>query len=338
MKLVKINVLDYAVIDENQKAEDALKETVRLAQKAEALGYHRFWMAEHHDVYAFQSSSPEMMMMHLLGQTKSIKLGSGGVMIPHYSALKIAENFRMMENLYPGRIDLGIGNNSGTPQVKEAMHTEDTPLPYKTHISDIKKFVTNEDDPDHHLNHVTANPTGDSNPEMWVLSTSMKSAKMAGQLGIGYVFGLFPYASSDKTDLGKRSLKIYRENFTPSKVMSKPGTMIAPFVVVHDTNEEAYELAEALDVWLLGKNNFSEFKSFPSVETARKYNYTKEDVEKIKSNRTRMVVGDAKSVKEQLMALVDKIEPDELMLIPLMPGAENRHRALELIAKEFNLK
>ena len=152
------------------------------------------------------------------------------------------------------------------------------------------------------------------------------------------MFGLFPYASSDKTDLGKRSLKIYRENFTPSKVMSKPGTMIAPFVVVHDTNEEAYELAEALDVWLLGKNNFSEFKSFPSVETARKYNYTKEDVEKIKSNRTRMVVGDAKSVKEQLMALVDKIEPDELMLIPLMPGAENRHRALELIAKEFNLK
>lgn len=335
---MKINLLDYAVIDEGQDATDALKETVKLAKKADELGFHRFWMAEHHDVNAFASSSPELIMMHILGQTKRIKVGSGGVMVPHYSPLKVAENFRIMENLYGGRVDLGIGSTLGTPEVNQAMNEfRPKKQPYEENISDIKKFLTNEDDESHRFNEVRANPLGDSNPEMWVLSTSVKTAELAARQGIGYTFGLFPYASRDKTNVGKLAVKRYREKFVPSKIMSKPTAMISPFVVVADTVEAAEHMAKALDLWLLGKKNFSEFEKFPSVETAEEYTYTVEEVKRLESNRTRMVVGDAKSVKEQLDHLVEKIDADELLIIPLMPGAHNRHRALELLASEYNL-
>src|SRR5690625_5166493 len=120
--MIKLNVLDYALVDEGRSPKKAIEETVELCKKAESLGYHRFWMAEHHDVSAFASSSPEMLMMHLLGKTESIRLGSGGVMIPHYSPLKTAENFRMLEALHPGRVDLGFGNTIGTKIVNKAMH------------------------------------------------------------------------------------------------------------------------------------------------------------------------------------------------------------------------
>lgn len=337
--MVKLNVLDYAVIDEEETPADALKETVKLAQSAETLGFHRFWMAEHHDVNAFASSSPELIMMHILGQTSSIKLGSGGVMIPHYSPLKVAENFRVMESLYPGRVDLGIGNTLGTPAVNKSMN-EMRPRKqrYEENISDIKKYVTNTDDESHRFNEVTANPTGETNPEMWVLSTSVRTAELAARQGIGFTFGLFPHASKDKTAVGKEAVRIYREKFVPSPVMQKPLVMVSPFVVVADTNEEASELAKALDLWLLGKMNFSEFIRFPSVETAEKYTYTVEELQKLEANRSRMVVGDSANVKRQLEELRETFGADELLLIPLMPGALNRQRALELISSEFQLK
>lgn len=142
VQMIKFSVLDYAVIDEGQMPETALKETVKLAQAAERLGFQRFWMAEHHDVNAFASSSPELLMMHILGQTSSIRLGSGGVMIPHYSPLKVAENFRVMESLYPGRVDLGVGNTLGTPAVNKSMN-EMRPRKqrYEENISDIKNTL-----------------------------------------------------------------------------------------------------------------------------------------------------------------------------------------------------
>src|SRR5699024_2899859 len=336
--MLKINILDYAVIDEGETAADALTNTVKLAQTAEQFGYHRFWMAEHHDVNAFASSSPEMMMMHLLGKTSSIRLGSGGVMIPHYSPLKVAENFRMLENLYPNRVDLGIGNTLGTPLVNKSMN-EMRPRKqrYEENINDIKKYVTNTDDKNHRFNEVTANPTGETNPEMWVLSTSVRTAQLAARQGIGYTFGLFPHASKDKISAGREAADVYRAEFTPSAVMKEPRVMAAPFVVVADTNEEASRLAKALDLWLLGKMNFSEFKRFPSVETAEKYTYTVEEVQKLSENRSRMVIGDAKSVKEQLETLSEALTADELLLIPLMPKSENKQHAIECLAAEFNL-
>src|SRR5699024_7298294 len=146
----------------------------------------------------------ELLMMHILGQTSSIRLGSGGVMIPHYSPLKVAENFRVMERLYRGRVDLGGGHTLGTPAVNKSMN-EMRPRKqrYEENISDIKKYVTNTDDENQRFNEVAANPKGETNPEMWVLSTSVRTAELAARQGIGYTFGLFPHASKDKTEIGK---------------------------------------------------------------------------------------------------------------------------------------
>jgi luciferase family oxidoreductase group 1 len=337
--MIKLNVLDYAVVDEGLSAADALKETVELCKKAETLGYSRFWMAEHHDVSAFASSSPELLMMHLLGETRSIRLGSGGVMVPHYSPLKVAENFRMLETLHPGRVDLGIGNTIGTKIVNKALNeTRRRKQRYEENISDIMKYVTNTDDPEHRFNDLTANPVSPTNPEMWMLSTSEKSALVAARQGTGYTFGLFPYASEDKMAVGREAVRIYRENFQPSPVMESPAVMAAPFVVVADTAEEADRLAGALDLWLLGKDNFSEFDRMPSVETAENYPYTETDRKRIEENRTRMIVGDKESAAAELLSIADALDADELLLIPLMPGAENRAHALDLIASELKIK
>ena len=334
--MVKLNVLDYAVVDEGRTPKEAIAETVELCKKAEDLGYYRFWMAEHHDVSAFASSSPEMLMMHLLGETKSIRLGSGGVMIPHYTPVKVAENFRMLETIYPGRVDLGVGNTIGTKIVNRAMNeTRRRKQRYEDNISDIIKYVTNANNPEHRFNDLKANPMSPDNPEMWMLSTSVRSAETAARQGTGYTFGLFPYASEDKTEIGREAIRVYRENFQPSAVMKEPTVMVAPFVVAADTEEEADQLARALDLWLLGKDNFSEFDRMPSVETAENYPYTEADRKNIQSNRTRMVVGDKKSVASKLSSLIETFGADELMLIPLIPGAENRQRALEAIASEL---
>ena len=135
--MVQFNVLDYAVIDEGKSAEEALQDTVRLAQLADKLGFKRFWLTEHHNVPAFACSSPELLMMQILNKTKHISLGSGGVMLPHYSPYKVAENFRMLEALHPGRVDLGIGNNAGTAQVKSTMNeTKSHFLDYGQSIED----------------------------------------------------------------------------------------------------------------------------------------------------------------------------------------------------------
>lgn len=334
--MVKLGILDYAQIDEGSNAQAALQSTVILAQLAESLGYERFWVAEHHNVPAFASTSPELIIMRLADATKRIRIGSGGVMLPHYSPYKVAENFRILEAFHPNRIDLGMGNTIGTALVNRTLNEKKKgKLNYEQSIIDLTKYLSDQVDESHRFHGITANPVIRTVPEMWVLSTSVKSAKMAANLGIGYTFGLFPNASMDKVNLGIQAAHTYREEFKASVFMSKPKVSIAPFVVVADTNEQAEEYAKAADLWHLGNDNFSQFGAFPSVETARNYRCTEEEKTIIRQNRTRMVVGDIDSVTAQLNELIVQFGADELMLIPLMPDQEAREKALELLAEAF---
>lgn len=337
MNLVKLGILDYAQIDEGSNAQKALQNTIELAQLAEILGYERFWIAEHHNVPAFASSSPELIMMRLADATKRIRIGSGGVMIPHYSPYKIAENFRILEAFHPGRIDLGIGNTVGTAIVNRTLNeNKKSKINYEQSIVDLTKYLSDQVDENHRFPGITATPVISTVPQMWVLSTSVRSAKMAAKLGIGYTFGLFPLAGIDKLTIGIQAAEMYRNEFNPSSFMPEPQVSIAPFVVVAETNEQAKRYAEALDLWLLGKDNFGHLTKFPSVETARNYPYTEEEKEIIQANRIRMVVGDIESVTEQLKVLIAQFKADEVLLIPLMPGLEARKKAIELLAGAFN--
>lgn len=335
--MVKLGILDYAQIDEGSSAQKALQDTIKLAQLAEVLGYMRFWMAEHHNVPAFASSSPELIMMRLADATKRIRIGSGGVMIPHYSPYKVAENFRILEAFHPGRIDLGIGNTVGTPIVNQTLNeNKKNKLNYEQSIVDLTKYVSDQVDENHRFSGIIANPVIATVPQVWVLSTSIRNAKMAAKLGIGYTFGLFPLKGIDKLKIGIQAAEAYRNEFKPSSFMREPKVSIAPFVVVAETNEQAEEYAKALDLWLLGTKNFSELKEFPSVETARKYSYTEEEKEIIQANRIRMVVGDIESVTQQLNKLIIQFKADEVLLVPLMPGLNARKKAIELLAGAFH--
>lgn len=333
--MVDLGILDYAQINEDSNPRQALAETIALAQYSEEQGFKRFWVAEHHNVPAFASSSPEMIMMHLLDQTKSIRIGSGGVMLPHYAPLKVAENFKILEALHPGRVDLGIGNTSGTKEVKEALNERKTVrFDYEQAIEDLQGFLT-ELPEDHRHSGVVANPNIADTPQMWVLSSSVKSARMAARLGVGYAFGIFPYAAKDRMEVGKEASHVYREEFQPSAFLKEPKVTIAPFLTVSEDKDEALAFADALDLWLLGKDNFAEFDQFPSVKTAQNYQYTDKEKEIVERNRTRMVTGGVSEVTSQLETIVETMQADELLLIPLMPRLEARKEAVRILSNHF---
>ncbi|WP_087971595.1 LLM class flavin-dependent oxidoreductase [Oceanobacillus rekensis] len=335
--MVELGILDYAQIDEGSNAQEALQNAIKLAQLAEVLGYERFWMAEHHNVPAFASSSPELIMMRLADATERIRIGSGGVMIPHYSPYKVAENFRILEAFHPGRIDLGIGNTVGTPIVNRSLNeNKKSKLSYEQSIVDLTKYLSDQVDGNHRFSGITANPVISTLPQMWLLSTSVRNAKLAAKLGIGYTFGLFPLAGINKLNIGIQAAETYRNEFQPSSFMPEPKVSIAPFVVVAETNKQAEEYAEALDFWLLGTDDFGHLTEFPSVETARNYSYTEEEKAIIQANRIQMVVGDIESVTEQLNEMITQFKAHEVLLVPLMPGLEARKKAIELLARAFN--
>ncbi len=336
LNLVKLNILDYAVIDEGQTAEGALQDTVKLAQLADELGYKRFWITEHHNVPAFACASPELMMMQLLAKTQRIRLGSGGVMLPHYSPFKVAENFRLLEAFYPMRVDLGIGNNPGTSSVKKALNeTKSYFLDYEQSILDIRDYLT-ENNTEQRLDNVLAQPSITTVPQMWLLSTSVDSAKMAGEVGMGYTLGTFLLPNATAIQNAKASVQAYRASFKPTKLNMNPIVMTTVFTVVADNEEYASLLAQALDVWLLGKKQFAEFNRMPSIATAQDYQKSERDKQLIAQNRARMVVGTKATVQSQLEQIIETFDADELMIVPLIPGFENRSRTIELIA-EMNL-
>lgn len=329
------NILDYAMIDEGKDATQALHDTTRLAKRADELGYKRFWLTEHHDVPAFASGSPELLMMHLLGETKRIKLGSGGVMLPHYSPFKVAENFKMLEALHPGRVDLGIGNNPGTAVVKRAMDEDKRDyLDYAQSIEDIRHYLTQAPEAQR-VGQVISQPQLSHHPDMWLLSASQRSAKLAATQGMGYTLGTFLLPNQDKIDAAKASVETYREHFQTTALNMSPTVMLTTFVIVTDTEEEAQDLLHALDVWLLGKQQFAEFDRFPSIETARQYKLSDRDKRVIAQHRSRILAGTIAQVKPRLDAMIQEFKADEVLVVPLLPGIDQRCRTIERIAQAY---
>ncbi|MGT2866232.1 LLM class flavin-dependent oxidoreductase [Streptococcus fryi] len=324
---MKLSILDYGLLDEGATPAQAFQEIVALAQKAEALGFHRFWVAEHHNVHALTISHPELMMMHLLNQTTRIRIGSGGIMALHYSSLKLAETIKTLEALFPNRVDIGLGNSLGTPLVNTAMnsihHSED----YEKVLSEVATYLNNS------TVEPVANPNVTDSPPMWLLSMGIKTATLAGKMGLGYTYGVFPYIVQEPTVLGKSVADAYRQSYKPSGALTPPHMMLAVFVAIADTSEEAEYLAKSLDVWMLGNQAFNEFKAFPSLETAMSYKFTDEERERVRHNRQRLLVGTKEDIMYQLQPWINACQPDELLLIPLVAGFDNRMKSLELLSQ-----
>ncbi|WP_127593427.1 LLM class flavin-dependent oxidoreductase [Paenibacillus lautus] len=236
---LKLSVLDLVPRFGESSFEEALQQAVTLAQKVEAWGYGRYWAAEHHDLEHLSCASPEILLAHIGARTTRIRLGSGAVLLPHYSPLKVAENFRMLASLYPGRIDLGIGRApGGSAHTSMALsgnflgHVADLPQRIRALTELLEDRYRYEDVP------VAAKPVPATPPVMWMLGTNTKSAGYAAEFGTGYVFGQF---MSD-TD-GAEVLQAYREAFLPSAHLQEPCAMVAVSVVCAETEEQAKKLA-----------------------------------------------------------------------------------------------
>jgi luciferase family oxidoreductase group 1 len=331
---ILLNILDYSPIDEGANARQALLATTDLAKSAEELGYHRFWVAEHHHVLSVAGSSPEMLMMHLATSTKRMRIGSGGVMLPHYSAYKVAENFRMLEALHPNRIDLGIGRSPSYQIVNRALNeTKGKRVSYEQQVQDIYKFITDDTSEDHRFNSLIATPIIETIPEMWMLGTGMGSAKIAADSGAAYAFAHFAKPSEAGLDAADH----YRKHFKPSRLLDKPKVMIAVFAIIAETAEKAEELAKAFDLWLLFVESDNPPPYYPSVETAKKRGISSVEKEKVIKNRKRMIIGDAEQVREEIKRIADLYQADEVAIIPNFFGADNREKGIALLAQAFGL-
>ena len=256
-------------------------------------------------------------------------------MLPHYSPFKVAENFKMLEALHPGRVDLGIGNNPGTAVVKRAMDEDKRDyLDYAQSIEDIRHYLTQAPE-EQRVGQVISQPHLSRHPEMWLLSASQRSAKLVATQGMGYTLGTFLLPSQDKIDAAKASVETYREHFQQTALNMSPTVMLTTFAIVTDTEEEAQDLLHALDVWLLGKRQFAEFDRFPSIETAQQYNLSDRDKRVIAQHRARILAGTIEQVKPRLDAMIQEFKADEVLVVPLLPGIDQRCRTIERIAQAY---
>ena len=207
---MRLSILDYVPIFEDRSAHEAFQHSVELAQRAEQLGYMRYWVAEHHQVRSVASSAPEMVMMSLLEQTKKIRIGSGGVMLPHYSPYKVAEQFKIIEARHPRRVDMAIGRSPSFKNVNAALNeNKEEKLDFETQLDDLKKYFSDNIDDPHRFKSLLATPLIPTAPEMYILGMSERSAKLAGRRGLPFVIAQMGQSSKSIDEV----IKVYRDEF-----------------------------------------------------------------------------------------------------------------------------
>jgi luciferase family oxidoreductase group 1 len=339
--MIKLSILDQVPVASGISHREALQQTVKLAQAADAWGYTRYWIAEHHNSAGIASSSPEVLISTLGAHTSRIRLGSGGVLLPHYSAYKVAENFRMLEALYPGRIDLGIGRApGGTPYTARALRGNRADIFegldfFPEQVSDLKRFLTDSVEPGHHFEGIKASPRIDTIPQLWMLGSSGQGGMYAAQNGAAFCFAQFINGSG-----GQQVVQRYYREFRPTEMGVVPQAMVAIAVVCADTEQEAERLASSRDLSILklDKGERSESDGVPSPEEAAAYPYSESDRMRIRKNRDRMLVGDPEQVKRKLIKLAESYGTEEMMVITVTHDYAARLRSYELLAEVIELK
>ena len=332
--MVKLSVLDQSPVRAGGDPRQALAETITLAQNAERLGYSRYWLAEHHGTEGFAGSSPEIMVTRVAAATDRIRVGSGGVMLSHYSPLKVAENFKLLENLYPGRIDLGIGRAPGSDGLTAAALAYGSEIGieyFPTKIADMMAFLTDEVPASEPFRDVRATPGIAAMPEVWLLGSSDQSAAYAAHFGLAFTFAHFiaPQVSKPVFDY-------YRSNFKASSSLAEPKASAGVFVICADTKEEAEYLAASRDYWRM-KLQFGQHLPYPPPDEALAHEYTAQEKRIVEANRANRFTGYPESLKEELTAYAEENGLDELVILTITYDFEKRLRSYELLADAFEL-
>ena len=324
---MKLSILDQSPIRSGGTAHDALMETITLAQAADAWGYERFWVAEHHGTDMLAGSAPEVLLAAIGAATQSIRIGSGGVMLPHYAPFKVAETFSMLATLYPERVDLGIGRAPGSDMETARMLAADG-LPkfaqFPQLVQDLQVMLTD----DEFRPKITPRPP--SPPPIWLLGSSPESAMLGGRLGLPYNFALFITKK-----MSPHIFQLYRRHFQPSAQLKQPRTILTINVMCAETEKQAKRLTLSRRLSFLKFVAGHKDTAIPTVEEAENYPYTPQDLVFIRHHAAQSVVGTPQQVKEGVERLATKYDVDEIMALTITHDFDARLRSYELLAEQF---
>ena len=324
---IPIGILDQSPIVSGATPADAIAASIALAKRAEQLGYTRYWLAEHHAMGGLADASPEVLLARLTAETSRIRLGTGGVMLPHYSALKVAETFRMLETLAPGRIDLGIGRApGGTHLVSAALETRDVGR-FPEQVIETIDYLDGTTPNSSPFASIVAMPSGRTSPDVFVLGSSQYGALLAAELGLPYTYAHF--IGGDAVPI----LHMYRERFKASARYAKPYAMMALAAVAAPSDEEAEELTWPVALWRLRlfRGNSS---PVPSLEQTAAYPWTPLERSEVAATR-RIIAGSPESVRSAIEAKIAEHAADEALIVTIAPDYATRLRSYELIAHAF---
>lgn len=335
---IPLSILDLSPVASNGNSRQALQNTLNLARLADHLGYTRFWLAEHHNTGMLASSTPEIMIGAVAQVTNHIRVGSGGVMLPNHSPLKVAESFRLLEALHEGRIDLGIGRAPGTDsrtalalrRSRDALWADDFPQ----QLEELLAFSGEREGfpADHPFQRIKATPVDVPLPPLWLLGSSDFSAQAAAGLGVGFAF-----AHHINPSFAVPAIHLYREQFTPSEQFPQSKVILTTSVICAETDEQAEELALPMTLaWVRMRKGQS--GPLPSLEETKAYHYTAIEQEVVREYRSRLTLGTPVAVRERLQALLAETGADELMVTTIVYDYEDRAKSYTLLADAFDLQ
>ncbi len=325
---MQLGVLDQSPLRTGVTPEQALAESIALAEHTEALGFHRYWVAEHHNSSALMGAAPEILIARIAASTRHIRIGSGGVMLMHYSPFKVAETFRVLEALYPGRIDLGIGRAPGSDSLTAAAlayGNQIGPEYFAMRVADLVAWINGQPPRTEALAAVKVSPAGDHHPDLWLLGSSDQSAQLAAHLGLSFSFAHFI-----APDQAPAVLDLYRTRFEPTEARSAPRVSLGVFVLCADTESEARDLALCRDLWRQRMQSGADPGPWPTVAEARDVLGSRFASDDPRSRH--QITGTPAQVRERLEALIAETGADELSVVTITPEFEQRLRSYELLA------
>jgi luciferase family oxidoreductase group 1 len=334
---MRLSVLDQSTASKGRAQDAAIRETLELARHCDALGYHRYWVSEHHNSGNIVGTAPEVLMAAIAATTPRIRVGSAGVMLPHYSALKVAEQFRVLEAIAPGRIDLGIGRAPGSDQLTaHALNPNPQNVldQFPQQVEELQHWVSGTPLPEGHpFRRVVAHPTGPSGPDMWILGSSDYGAQLAAYLGLPYAFAYF-FSEGFGVE---QALDLYRKNYRPSAKNPKPIATICVWALAADTEEEALHQFRTRERSSIDRE-YGIRLPLISPEEAAARPYSAAEVVIAEKLRRKAVVGSAEQVAARLKELAKRLELDELVVVTWTYDPAPRHRSYELLAQAFAME
>lgn len=320
-----LSVLDFATIFDGETPRESFKRSVALAQHAEQLGFERIWYAEHHNMKSIASSAPAVLISHVGAKTSKIRLGSGGVMLPNHSPLVVAEQFGTLAELYPNRIDLGLGRAPGTdPKTLKALRRDYSAAEhFPQDVKELQGYLTDNTQ----IPGINAVPGRGTNVPLYILGSSLFGASLAAALGLPYAF-----ASHFAPTHLEEAIKVYRERFNPSEQLAEPYVIAAVNVIASDTAEDAQHQLEKAKRSRV-KNMVGQGRDYSEAEIDMLMNSA--PGQQILSMLKYTTAGTAAEVKDYLTRFAHLVEADELMLSPLSPTTEGVHKTLDIVAEQM---